>query len=321
MEVGENLGLFERMNCFLRRERNRNGGDWMKQLNFLRGFIAIAVLSAIGTSSLRADKIASTSDLKEPVYRVTKKDPQVKPVEALVNAEAGTEHPLLPAIRMAKSSLERIDRDIKDYTCTLVKRENIDGKIGAHEYIFMRVRQEPCSVYMHFLGPAAFKGRECIYVAGANNGKLIAHEGGNKIFLPTVRIDPNGFLAMRGQRYPITEVGVRNLTARLIEVAEQDAKFGECDVKHFQGAKVNGRVCNCIQVTHPVRRSNFRFHMARIFIDDEHNVPLRFESYDWPTQAGGKPVLLEEYTYMNVKFNVGLTDADFDESNGNYRFK
>ena len=30
--------------------------------------------------------------------------------------------------------------------------------------------------------------------------------------------------------------------------------------------------------------------------------------------------LLEEYTYTNIKINVGLTDADFDTKNPNYKF-
>ncbi len=37
-------------------------------------------------------------------------------------------------------------------------------------------------------------------------------------------------------------------------------------------------------------------------------------------QPGGQPQLLEEYTYLNVKLNVGLTDADFDDKNPEYNF-
>jgi outer membrane lipoprotein-sorting protein len=73
-------------------------------------------------------------------------------------------------------------------------------------------------------------------------------------------------------------------------------------------------------VEHPVPRRNFRYHKALIFIDDQLNIPVRFEAYDWPKQEGGQPLLLEEYTYVNVKFNVGLTDADFDPRNPNYKF-
>ena len=126
---------------------------------------------------------------------------------------------------------------------------------------------------------------------------------------------------MRGQRYPLTEIGILNLVRRLIEVAEKDVKYGECEVKFFnKDVKINERGCTCIQVVHPVPRRNFLFHMARIFVDNELNVPVRFESYAWPKKPGGPPDLLEEYTYLNMKLNNGFTDADFDTRNPNYNF-
>ncbi len=127
-------------------------------------------------------------------------------------------------------------------------------------------------------------------------------------------------MAMRGQRYPLTQIGILNLTRRLIEVASEDVKYGECEVKYFKGAKINDRVCTCIQVFHPVPRKNFLFNVARIFVDDNLNVPVRYEAYDWPKTPGGQPELIEAYTYLNMKLNVGLTDADFDTHNPAYHF-
>ena len=98
-------------------------------------------------------------------------------------------------------------------------------------------------------------------------------------------------------------------------------KYGECDVKFFKGAKINGRVCTCVQITHPVPRRNFLFHLAKIFVDDELNVPIRYEAYEWPREPGGTPELIEEYTYLNLKLNNGFTDADFDRHNSNYHFR
>jgi hypothetical protein len=69
-----------------------------------------------------------------------------------------------------------------------------------------------------------------------------------------------------------------------------------------------------------VPRRNFLFNVARIYIDDQLEVPIRYEAYDWPAQAGGAPVLLEEYTYMNLQLNSGLTDADFNVHNPAYTF-
>jgi len=75
------------------------------------------------------------------------------------------------------------------------------------------------------------------------------------------------------------------------------------------------------QVIHPVRRPHFRYHMARIFIDDELQLPIRYASYDWPENPGGQPRMMEEYTYLDLKLNVGLTDRDFDYRNENYNFR
>ena len=38
----------------------------------------------------------------------------------------------------------------------------------------------------------------------------------------------------------------------------------------------------------------------------------------WPREEGGRPVLMEEYTYLDLKLNVGLTDADFSQSSLDY---
>jgi Protein of unknown function (DUF1571) len=237
-------------------------------------------------------------------------------------AELGqlTGHPLEPALDIAYKGFNRVNKEIKDYTCTMRKIERVDGKLVGPEVMFVKVRHQPFSVYLNFINPEN-EGREVIYVAGQNNGELVAHEAkGIKSLVGPVSLKPNSALAMAGNRYPITELGMLNLCKRLIEVGEQDRKFGECDVKFVPNAKVNGRGATCIQVTHPVPRKNFRYHLARIYVDDELQMPIRFESYDWPREEGGKMLLLEEYTYYNIKTNVGLTDADFDTKNPNYKF-
>jgi hypothetical protein len=304
-----------------------------------------AIADAQPLSGARSPRAATAPVASQPIRLVQatepveqqQQQPQQQPAPAAAPAAAAPnssnplapenlqpqpgEHPLMPALRLAKYGVNHIDTTIKDYSCTLVKRERIGDTLGDHEYIFTKVRHEPFSVYMFFLGPATMKGREVVFVNGANNNKLTAHEGGKRgKLLPTVQIEPTSFLAMRNQRYPITEVGVRTLTSRLIEVAEKDSQFGECEVKFFKGAKINGRVATCIEVAHPVPRQNFLYHQARIFIDEELQIPVRFESYAWPARAGEQPPLLEEYTYMNMKLNNGFTDADFSDRNPEYNF-
>ncbi len=282
--------------------------------------MTLATVLALGpAAALRADDAPGTPVSPVGLAPETSAGNNVGTGDA--EAAATGEHPLVPAIAVAKQGLEHIRATIHDYSCTMVKRELVNGTLGEHQYIFLKVRSEPFSVYLNFLGPDDVKGQEVIWVAGGNDGNMLAHAGsGVKAMMGTVALKPDSMIAMEGQRYPITEIGVENLARRLVEVAEHDAQFGECDVNFFPGAKVNGRVCTCIQVVHPTPRRNFRFHMARVFIDDEMRIPVRFEAYDWPATAGEKPPLMEEYTYMNVKLNNGFGDADFDVKNTTYKF-
>ena len=264
---------------------------------------------------------------RQPLSNPAQGTPPQNPIAPASTAQAGNaapqagEHPLAVAVNRAKSSMQNIAR-IQDYSATLVKRERIDGVLNDHEYMYIKVRQNPMSVYIYFLAPAALKGQETIYIAGKNNGELLAHPNGLKAkLIGTVSLKPTGMLAMQGNRYPITELGIKRLTERLIEVGEHDSKYGECTVKTINGAKVSGRDCTCYEVNHPHPRKEFLFHVARIYVDTELNVPIRYEAYEWPAQTGGEPVLVEEYTYLNLKINNGFTDLDFDTSNPKYQFK
>jgi hypothetical protein len=233
-------------------------------------------------------------------------------------AKAGPkEHPLMPALHWAEQGLPTI-QNLADYSAVLVKREQVHGQLGEYEYLFLKIRHKPFSVYAKFLAPASVCGQEVLYVKGQNNGNMWAH----KPHLPgNFSIQPDSLVAMRGRRYPLTEIGMVNLVCRLVEVAQKDIQYGECDVKFLKGAKVNGRLCTVIQVVHPHRRREFCFHLARVFVDDELNMPTRYESYDWPQEAGEQPELIEEYTYLDLKLNNGFTDNDFSLRNSSYRFQ
>lgn len=284
-----------------------------KNLN-RRSFMTAAALSA-GTAYLAAQE----PGLKEPVFRVANN-----------NIQRSDKHPLDPALDLAYNGLKRIRADVTDYTATVIKRERVKGVLGEYEYMAAKIRNRkvvdgqtktPLSVYLTFLKPEAVKGREVIFVEGKNNGKMKAHEGGGFLGkLPSVWLDPHGPIAMRNQLYPITEIGIENLIDKLIEKGERDRKRDECEVKFTPGTKINGRVCTLLEVKHPVPREYFDFNIAQIFIDDELQVPVRYAAYEWPKAGEDKPQLLEEYTYVNMKINVGLTDQDFDPENPNYNF-
>jgi hypothetical protein len=229
-------------------------------------------------------------------------------------------HPLEPVLELLRQS-HQAAQGIHDYSCTLMKRELLGGKLSEHESVALKVRVKPFSVYIYCLGPVEPKGQEVLYVEGRNNNQALAHTTGLRDRLVgTLSLDPKSSRMMERNRHPVTEIGIHHLLDDALASCQSDLNFGECDVKYYRGAKVDSRECLCVQVTHPVPRKNFRYHVTRIYFDQQLNVPIRFEGYTWPTQAGGQPALLEEYTYRNLSVNRGLTDADFDPRNPSYKF-
>ncbi|MDR1923246.1 MAG: DUF1571 domain-containing protein [Planctomycetaceae bacterium] len=230
------------------------------------------------------------------------------------------EHPLVPVVRWAEKERPKIAL-IKDYSATLTKQECINGEVQEAQIMDVKVRHEPFSVYLKFVYPRSMAGQEAIYVAGKNDNKLVAHGVGIQKVVGTVFLDPKSMFAMKGNKYPITEMGVLNLVDKLLEVGRRDVKFGECTVNYSEQVKIDNRECTLIQVTHPIPRKNFIFNIARIFIDKELNIPIRYESFDWPKKEGAPVTLIEAYTYQKLRLNVGFTDEDFSHLNPAYDYK
>jgi len=239
------------------------------------------------------------------------------------------EHPLTPLIRFAEGRLRWLEA-VKDYTCTVTKRERLDGHLQQMRSMEVKIRHSqthdgrevaPFSVYLRYLSPSDVAGREVVYVQGAHKGRMIVRRGGPRFPSMTLSIAPDSFAAMQESRSPITEVGVKSAIVKMLDIARHDLQYGECEVKYYVGAKVNERVCTVVQITHPVQRSHFLYHVAQIFIDDEFGLPIRYAVHDWPEEPGGAPSLMEEYTILKLRLNAGLADTDFDHRNPAYGFR
>ncbi len=294
---------------------NQWTGSWGTRRMFLWWTVAWGTTGASALCGWSQER----RPVHEPVYRISK-----------ANVEAPNQHPLDPALQMAHDGLQRIRTQIRDYTCILVKRERLKNELSDHQYIFTKIRHRqydqgqlvvPFSVYMYFLKPAEIKGREVIFVEGRNNGKLCAHEGGRRgSLLPSVWLNPDSPLALQDSRYPITDVGIENLVLKLIERGQRERQFPDIEVTFKKNARINDRICTVLEIRHPQRRPEYEFYFAQIFIDDQLGVPIRYAAYGWPEAPQAEPSVLEEYTYMQLKVNVGLTDEDFDPNNKNYNF-
>jgi hypothetical protein len=249
-------------------------------------------------------------------------------VVAISPDAAVTPHPLDKAIAIANNSLNKMRTEVDDYTGLFVRRECVNGVKGEPGYMQLKIRcprenqsgRVPFSIYMKFLKPRQSAGRECIWVDGQHDSKIVAHEARGLIGMKRFYLEPTGMIAMSESRYPIYEAGIENLIKKLIEKAERDRAVGPCEVNIRENCQVNGRKCLVIEVCHPEKRPPYDFHKAHVFIDNETELPIAYAAYGWPSMPGGPTPLIEEYHYLNLKVNVGLTAKDFCADNPSYSF-
>lgn len=237
-------------------------------------------------------------------------------------------HPLDRVLTLAKNERASFNEQVIDYTALMHKRERVGDKLGEANQLFVKIINPrsvpdkeaiPLHCYLRFESPSSVKGREVIWVDGKNDGNMIAHEAG-MLNLMRVYLPPTGTLAMMGNKYPITGIGMGNLFSKLIEKGERDRKIGDCQVTIKEHEKLDELDVVMIEVKHPVKRPEFDFHIARIYLDTLRHLPVRYESYLWPKQPGDEPLLEEQYNYSDIKLNVGLSDTDFDPGNKDYHF-
>lgn len=232
-------------------------------------------------------------------------------------------------LKLAGRSLASMQQTLTDYTATLVKQESVNGELAELSEMAMKVQcsprdggrrdTTPTRVYFHFNQPTAIAGREVIWARDLHDGKLVVHEAG-LIGLVTLRLDPMGMIAMRGQRYPVYEVGLEKLVEKLIERGEPDRNNPDVSVSITEGLQFDGNKCQLIEVRRK-RPSGAPqdFSKAEIYFDSVRLLPLRYAAYGW-SENGTEAPLIESYTYLDIKTNVGLSEIDFDPNNPSYQF-
>lgn len=246
--------------------------------------------------------------------------------ESPAAATAGVdEHPLARLLRLAAERRGQSRETINDYTCEIVKRERIERRLQEHQFISARVRpavirdgkvERPYAVHLRFRGPKDIAGREVIYVDGQNDGKMRVRRGGQRLGGVTLDVAVDSEVALRESVLPITEVCLEHMADDIRKALKAQIKLdptGEnTRVEILENASVDKRPCTQVRITHPRRQEELGFHIANVFVDKEWKMPTRLETYDWPRSEGGEPILTGEFTFTDLKINVGLPDADFD---------
>lgn len=220
-------------------------------------------------------------------------------------------------------------KKVPHYTATFNRQERIAGFLNEPEEMEVKVRHQPFSVYMHW--QSMDPGREVLYVDGEHNNKMMIRLGGLKgRLLPPLSLDPNGNEAMKRTRFPITQAGILGVSEILLRDRRKDLAENvplRCDFVEKQ--IVNNRECYyfCFEFLDPAISETYRKSVQ--FIDRELMLPIWVQNFTWPDESTPREeglslddsTLIGYYSYSNLNTELGLSDADFDRANPDYRFR
>jgi hypothetical protein len=212
----------------------------------------------------------------------------------------------------AQSSFARV----RDYAGTLVRQERINHELQPEQFIQFRIRQQPFSVALKWASPRHLAGQEAIFVSGKNNNEIRAHGSGLMSIAGWVSLATNDPRVMKNSRHSIMETGIGNMISIISRTYEINRQLPENQVKvTFADYAFQQKPCTRMEVVHRVFNPQLYCHRCVVFFDKETKLPVRVEVFDWPAKNGNpNGELLECYSYINLRLNVGLTDESFAES-------
>ncbi len=215
-------------------------------------------------------------------------------------------------VALLKLCRQRYADSVRDYTCTFIKQERINGALGGEQEVGVKFLESPFSVAMDWHRNAPL-GDRIVYVEGKNDNNMIVRPKGGLLQMLTggaVLRKPDGDEAMRSTLRPVSVFGFNRGLRDLIAVYDQAAASGELEQKFGGYADVEGRKTLILERYLPPRE-NYPAWKTVVYIDVERLLPVCIEGWDWEKRLSCR------YVYKDVHFNTGLTDSDFlPESNG-----
>lgn len=184
------------------------------------------------------------------------------------------------ALSELDEQLQRV-RSLSDYQCQLLYRERINGEPTDSRWLSLKVKRRPYRAHGYVISPPGSKGNEFLYHGRDSTESL--------------RFD------------------IKNVLERVIrDLKKLNGAVSELSVKRRKGKYSNTGV-----FYQPMSVLTIRYaftatpgmRIIRVFSSDKQRFPFRV-SFIRETDDGEE--VMAEYTYINLKANVGMAESDFN---------
>ena len=196
--------------------------------------------------------------------------------------------------------------EIMDYTGVWIAEER-QGERLSHSQASFKFRK-PFDLYLDG-GPEGGVVRSLLFRHGWNEGRVrvrVAMWG-----IPLIGdLAPDSSLARGGYHYTLSEFGINRLVERLQEQLLRAWLQAELTVRFHGVQNCEGSPCYVLEFLFPASRWREYVH-ARVvtYWDVAQRVPVKSEAFDWADQ------LDERYEFRQLRFNVSLSNAEFEATN------
>ena len=209
----------------------------------------------------------------------------------------------LALLKLAQKSYRK---SIKDYTCTFIKQERINGHLKDPEKISVHFKEAPFSLLMNWQKP---KGQvaKLLYVEKDGNRTILIHPSGFAgALLNTVQVDVDNPKLKKSALLTPAQFGFARLLDDMVSTFEKADKKGDLVIECLDNKVLDGRKHLVLRRKLPMDKGyDTLFAVLYIYIDTEYLLPTKTEGYD---TAGN---LIGRYRYLDLRFNRGLTDKIF----------
>lgn len=202
----------------------------------------------------------------------------------------------------------------RDYVCLFVKEECLADGLSPERHMEVRFREEPFSVDLTWTKNPQLASR-MTYVQGWRDkaGNPIAHfhlRGGLGLLAPNgvyrcIYADGIGTESRR----PIDQFGLCHILDMIVATNDRAAGHAEFSLRYAGEETMLGRPTFRFERTLPYagEGGDWPDRLLTVYIDAEHLVPIALVAYADKDRKN----LLGRYEFRDLRFNVGLTDADF----------
>jgi hypothetical protein len=210
-------------------------------------------------------------------------------------------------VEFLEQCLRHYDRNVKGYTTTMQKQERGGGKLKPTEVIDAAFREDPFSVYMHWVEGARL-AEAVVYVEGENNNQMLVRPSGLLARRFIVERDPDGPEAKQSGRYTMKEFGIKKGMERTLASWKEADKKGELHVEDRGDVKVKeagDRTCICLH----------RDQYAKPEADGVTDLIIYIDKENWlqvgSVVKGDEDKLLGAYYFRDIHLNPDFKPDQF----------